>query len=141
MTDLEIAKENLTGYTICVCKDGKCLYSDKRGIAPMMGFILSGTDLNGYSAADVVVGKAAALLFIKSGVNAVFAKTLSESAKAVLEKYRIPYEYETLTERIINREGTDMCPMEKTVLNTDDPEEAFSLLREKLDILKARHYR
>lgn len=137
MTDLEIAKKNLLGHTICLCKDGNCLYSEKRGIAPMMGFIENGIALNGYSVADVVVGKAAALLFIKSGIKSVFAKTLSQSAKTILEKYNIPYEYETLTESIINRAGTDICPMEKTVLNTDNPEEAYNLLKEKLKSLQA----
>ena len=137
MTDLQIAKDNLAGHTICLCKDGECLYSDKRGIAPMMNFIESGADLSGYSVADVVVGKAAALLFIKCGIKKVFAKTLSEYGKRVLELYGVDYEYGILTERIINREGTDTCPMEKAVMNTDDPEEAYIILKNKLNELKS----
>lgn len=136
MTDLELAKNNLAGHTICLCKGGEFIFSGKRGIAPMMGFIASGTDLNGYSVADIVVGKAAALLFVKCGIKAVFAKTLSESGKSVLEKYAIPYEYGTLTGKIINRDGTDICPMEKTVSNTDDPEQAYILLKEKLQSMQ-----
>ena len=137
MTDIELAKENLDGHTLCLCKDGKLIFSEKRGIAPMMGFIADGTELNGYSVADIVVGKAAALLFVKSGIKSVFAKTLSESGKSVLEKYGIPCEYDTLTEKIINRDGTDICPMEKTVLNVDDPEQAYSLLKEKLKLMQS----
>lgn len=136
MLDIHIAKENLAGHTICLCKNGELIFSEKRGIAPMMGFIASGTDLKGYSVADIVVGKAAALLFVKCGIKSVFAKTLSESGKTVLEKYAIPYEYGTLTEKIINRDGTDICPMEKTVLNTDDPEQAYILLKEKLQSMQ-----
>lgn len=136
MTDLQTAKNNLAGHTICLCKDGNCLYSEKRGIAPMMNFIESGADLTGYSVADIVVGKAAALLFIKCGIQKVFAKTLSQKGKRVLDMYGVEYEYETLAENIINRTGTDICPMEKAVMNTDNPEEAYIVLKNKLLSLK-----
>ncbi|MDE5592741.1 MAG: DUF1893 domain-containing protein [Clostridiales bacterium] len=138
MTDLQIAKNNLSGHTICLCKGGECLYSESRGIAPMMNFIADGVDLSGYSVADVVVGKAAALLFVKCGIKNVFAKTLSQSAKSVLELYGITYEYETLTERIINRAGTDTCPMEKAVWDTSDPDEAYSTLKDKLKAMNEK---
>ena len=137
MNDLQIAKDKLAGHTICLCKDGNCLYSERRGIAPMMNFIGSGVDLKGYSVADVVVGKAAALLFVKCGISRVFAKTLSEYAQKILEFYGVDYEYGVLTERIINREGTDICPMEKAVMNTDDPEEAYVILKNKLLEMKS----
>lgn len=136
MTDLQIAKSNLEGHTISLCKEGNCLFSEKRGIAPLMGFIADGVDLEGYSVADLIVGKAAALLMVKCKIRAVFAKTLSKSGEKVLKSNNIPYEYETLTEKIINRQGTDVCPMEKTVLNTDDPEEGYSLLKEKIQSMK-----
>ncbi len=132
MTDLQIAKENLAGHTICLCKDGKCLYSEKRGIAPMMDFIGNGVDLRGFSVADLIVGKAAAMLFARSGIVGVFAKTLSKSGKAILEKYGIPFSYDVLTERIINRDGTAICPMEKAVAHAEDFEEAYELLKSKL---------
>ena len=136
MTDLQLAKSNLAGHSICLVKGGECLTSDKRGIAPMMQFVAQEYDLTGYSVADLVVGKAAAMLFVKCGIKAVFAKTLSLAGQEVLEQYGIPYEYETLTPKIINREGTDICPMEKTVANTSDPQEAYLLLREKLQAMK-----
>lgn len=135
MNDLQTAKKNLPGHTICLCRNGSCIYSDKRGIAPMTDFIADGADLAGYSAADLVVGKAAALLFVKSGIRAVFAKTLSEGGKRILELYKTDFEYETLTKSIINRAGTDICPMEKAVADTDDPEEAYKILKEKLSEL------
>lgn len=132
MTDIEIAKSNLSGHTICLCKDGNCLYSERRGIAPMMNFIASGTDMRGYSVADLVVGKAAAMLFVLSGIKRVFAETLSKSGEEILKRYEIPYEYETLTDKIINRDGTDICPMEKAVSVTEDPQEAYNLLSERI---------
>lgn len=138
MTDLQIAKNNLSGHTICLCKAENRIFSDKRGIAPMMGFIAAELDLSGYSVADIVVGKAAALLFVKCKIKSVFAKTLSESGKAVLERYGIEYEFDTLTDKIINRDGTDVCPMEKAVANTDNPEEAYVLIKRQSELLKSK---
>lgn len=137
MLDLQIAKSNLSGHTICLCKDGNCLYSESKGIAPMIEFIGGGKNLAGYSAADLVVGKAAALLFVKCGIVRVFAKVLSQSAEKILKLYGIYYEYETLAERIINRAGTDICPMEKAVADTDNPEKAYTILKNKLAELKS----
>lgn len=132
MTDLQIAKQNLAGHTICLCKDGKCLYSDERGIAPMMGFLARGVDLTGYSVADKVVGRATAFLFVKCGIQAVFAGTISESGKAVLEEYGIAVSYTVFAKKIINRAGTDICPMEKATANAHTAEEAYLILKEKM---------
>ena len=134
--DLQNAKKNLLNHTICLCKDATCLFSDKKGISPMMDFINDNIDLNGYSVADLIVGKAVAFLFVKCNIKNVYAKVLSKSGKEILDKYHIYYEYETITEKIINREGNDICPMEKVVLNIDDAEIAYIKLKEKLDNMR-----
>ena len=128
MTDIEIAKANLNGHSLCLCRSGDCICDDAHGVKPMLRLIASGAELTGYSAADIIVGKAAALLFVKCGIVAVYAKTLSKSGKQVLETHGIPYEYETLVERILNRAGTDSCPMEKAVADINDPEEGYKAL-------------
>ena len=132
MNDLKLAKDNLQGHTICLCRDGKLLFSDKKGISPMMDFIEEGVDLEGYSAADLIVGKAVAMLFVKCRIKSVFAKTLSKSGREMLFSHGIECEYEVLADSIINRDGTDICPMEKTVKDTDGIEEGYLLLKEKL---------
>lgn len=137
MSNLSTAKALLKGHTLVLVSDDRQLISDKRGISPIIDFIQSGTDLTGCSAADVVVGKAAALMFVKAGIKEVFAKTLSLSAKAVLDDNGIPHAYETLTERIINRDGTDTCPMEKALTDTSDPDEAYEILLATLERLTA----
>lgn len=136
MNDLQTAKNNLSGHTISLCKGDKYLFSNECGISPMMRFIADGVVLSGFSVADLIVGKAVAMLFVKCGISKVYAKTLSESGKEVLEKYGIPYEYETLTEKIINRSGTDICPMEKAVLYVDDVNQAYNTLKQTLNDLQ-----
>lgn len=129
MTDILTAKRELAGHTLCLCKDGRCLYSDKRGIAPLMEFMQEGVDLRGFSAADVVVGAAAAWLMVKAGIREVFARTLSQSGQRILTAHGIAHTYETLAPHIIDRTGTDICPMEKAVTNARDAEEAYAVLQ------------
>lgn len=137
MTDLELAIKALPGHSIALCKDGQILTNDKRGIAPMADWIAEKKDLAGYCAADLIVGKAAAMLFLKAGIRSVYADTLSESGKNFLEDHGIPVRFRHLTPMIENRSKTDICPMERTVLDVADAETGCRLLLEKLAALRA----
>lgn len=138
MTDLELAVSCLQGHTLALCKNGEVLTSDLRGVGPMVDFLLKGFDLTGYSAADRVVGKAAALLFVKARVQAVFAQTISEPAEAVLHAHGVKLLYENRTARILNRAGTGFCPMESVVADEEDAECAFSLILQKLKEMRSQ---
>lgn len=137
MTDLERAIAALPGHSIALCRGETLMTSDLRGIAPMMAFLTKGENLSGFAVADLVVGKAAAMLFHKAEIRAVYAKTLSESGKAYLEAHGIPVKYEVLTPVIRNRQGDGICPMEATVANLNDPKEAFAALTARLAALRA----
>lgn len=137
MTDLEIAISKLADHTLALCKNGELITSDKRGIAPMLEYIRENKDLNGYSAADKVVGKAAAMLFIKAGIKEVYAQTLSVNAQALLSKNGIKACCGELTKFIVNRDKTGMCPMEKAVENIEDIDEGFERLVKRLEEMKS----
>ncbi|MBQ9481796.1 MAG: DUF1893 domain-containing protein, partial [Clostridia bacterium] len=63
MNDISRAKKLLADSITCALVKGEEVYlSERSGIAPMMGFIGSEIDLAGFSAADKIVGKAAAML-------------------------------------------------------------------------------
>lgn len=141
MTDIEKAIMSLEGHTLALCRGNTVLTSDKRGVSPMLDFIERGYDLAGFSAADVVVGKAAAMLFTKVGIKEVYAKTISKSGLEYLTLRGIPAAYETLTDRIINREGTGICPMEEATSATDDHELGFELIKKKRDELAAKAHK
>ncbi len=132
MTDLEFAKSHLDGHSICLCHDGFIVIDDGKGISSMMHFLAEGKELTDYSVADLIVGKAAAMLFVKAGICAVYGKVMSKSAKEFLETHGVICEYETLTEQIINRAGTGICPMEQTIADIDDAENGYSALCRKL---------
>lgn len=134
MTDLSYAKDLLFSgkYTIVLCKNGASYTDTRRGIAPMLGFLEQGIDLAGFSVADRVVGKAAALLFVRAGISAVYAAVISEPALDVLNTNAIPCEWNKKVTYIINRTGDGPCPMEHAVRNIDDPKTAEAVLRDTL---------
>ena len=124
-----LAEENLT----CVLSDGnRLIKSRERGVKPLIGFIESGKSFKGFTAADKVVGKAAALLYALMGVSSLYASVISEGALTVCKSFGISVEYGTLTQNIINRRGDGFCPMEQAVADISDPQTAFKAVKEKL---------
>lgn len=133
MTDLEQAVAALQPpHTLVLCRNGALLTSDRRGVAPMVAFLREGRALEGYAAADRVVGKAAAWLFILAGVRAVYAATLSEGGRELLTRHGIPVQWETLTPTIRNRDNTGICPMEQAVAEATDPADALRRIEERM---------
>lgn len=141
MTDIEKAKELLSqgGYTFVAVKNGVCRTSEKRGVAPIIELIDTEPDfLNGASVADKVIGKAAAMLLTAYGVKTIFTPLTSDKAVNYIVLKSTELEYNEKVEYIINRDGTDMCPMEKTVLSTDNEQEAERLIRNKIKELRRK---
>ena len=93
--------------------------------------------LRGSVVVDKIVGKAAAMLAVLGGAAGVYGLTMSAAARDYLAARGIPAEWETLAERIINRTGTGLCPMETAVLDIDDPAEGLTALRETMGRLAA----
>ena len=141
MTDLEKAREIYSSgeFTCVLVKGDNIITSAENGIKPLLKFIADSEDYSGFSAADKIVGKAAAFLYAKLGVSAVYAEVLSADGKRILETNGITCEYASLTEQIINRKGDGLCPMELTVKNTEDTETAYRLLLEKVRSMCASH--
>ncbi len=132
ISDMARARSLLTGDVTCVLVHGERQWlSRQKGIAPMLGFLEAGEALAGAAAADRIVGKAAAMLFVKAGVTAVFAEVLSAAGLAFLQAHGVPVTWDTLTDHIENRAGTGICPMEETVAALDDPDCAYEALRRR----------
>ena len=129
MEDLNKAKILLPSHTCVLCKGEQVYTSNKPGISPMLDWLDDGVKLQGFSAADKIVGKAAALLFVLSGIRAVHAQVLSTPGKAVLQQHGIFCTLDTEAAYIINRTGDGPCPMEQTVEHIVDPATAFEALK------------
>ena len=87
--DLEQAKallENNEEYTCAACRAGESFASEEHGVRPLMRWLNEGTDLSGASAADRIVGKAAAFLYVLLGVRTVYAPLMSVPARETLRR-------------------------------------------------------
>lgn len=132
---LEILLEN--HYTFVATKDNFEYHSKLNGIAPIMNKMIEDElYFQDCDIADKVIGKSAAMLLIKSQVKHIHAIVLSQHAKDILDHYDVSYTYDEIVPYIINRTHTGMCPMEKSVLEIEDLNQAFVVLQETLKELK-----
>jgi len=76
---------------------------------------------------DKVVGNAAALLFVYLKVKEVYGIIGSNLAKKTLRKYKIKFYFKKTISNILNKEKTDICPMEK-ISKTKTPEGLYKYL-------------
>lgn len=126
----------MDGDYTCVLCSGSTTFTDKRrGVRPLLELLKSNKDLRGFCAADKVVGKAAAFLYVLLGVRSVYARVISTPAIDVLTRYRISITYDTQVPAIENRTKTGLCPIESSVWNTDDPTAALEIMQRTLENL------
>ena len=125
-------------YTLVLCNENEIIRSRKRGILPLVELYRTGRDFSSFSAADKVVGRAAAFMYALLGVSSIYAGCVSKPAIEVLNSEGITYEYEKCAERISNRDGTGLCPMETAVMEATSPDGAYTEILKKLDQLSVK---
>ena len=125
--DLEKAKAALKGdKCTCVLTLGSVMFKSKeRGVQPLLDWMNSGNNYMGYMVADKVVGRAAAFIDIAMGIRAVYAETMSEGAKELLEKNHVEVFADNVVPQIMNNDKSDVCPLEKAVEGIDNAAEAL----------------
>ena len=127
-TQLVISREK----DCVVVRDNKIVSAENtRGIGHIVKLHDLGILDNAF-VADVIVGKAAAMIFTLSGVKKCYGKVMSKSGYQWLTSHGVKAEYGTLTEIIQNRRGDGMCPMETAVADIYDDSEALVAIRSVL---------
>ena len=119
-------------YTCVVCCAGKVYTATERGVRPLLGWLNDGTPLALGVAADRVVGKAAAFLYVLLGVKTVYAPIMSAPARDTLRSNGIEAFADSIVPAIRNRTDTGFCPMESAVWELNDPHEAKAALERRL---------
>lgn len=139
-SDLNKAIDKLQSgaYTCVLCKDDEIITSTERGVKPLTDLLDRGIDLKGFSAADKVVGKAAAFLYVLLGVNEVYAPVMSESAVHTLLENGVKARFDRSVKNIINRSGTGFCPMEEAVKDITEPAAAIAAIKLKQKYLSEK---
>ena len=138
MSDIERAVDLLHsgGYTIVIINGEDIITDTARGVAPLLSLIDRGISLEGASAADKVVGRAAAMLFSLTGIKWLHTDVISAPAVKFLRGTDINFSYGEITEYIINRKGDGQCPMELAVTDISDAVEGLAAIRKRINELR-----
>jgi hypothetical protein len=118
--------------SVLVYRDGEIIYSSsERGVIPLLRAIdLIGLEgLRGSIVADKVIGKAAALLIIYFEASEAHAALISSQAKELFLKRGLKHSYIREAPHILNRDGSDICPFERLVMDVTEPEEAYRRIK------------
>ena len=130
---LEKAKSMLQeGFTCVLCGENATYTATARGIRPVLELLDSGDDFSAFCAADKVVGKATAFLYVLLRVRAVYAPVMSRAALAVLESHGIEASWDVLTDAVLNHRKDGLCPMESATRDISSPEAALCAIRKTL---------
>ena len=129
--NLEKAKMmlNATDNTCVLCNEEVVLTDKRRGVRPLLDLLENNTDVSEFSAADKVVGKAAAFLYCLLGIKHLYARVISKPAYAVLKDSGINIEYSQMVPAIQNRTKDGYCPMERAVWNLTSAQEALTAIK------------
>ncbi len=131
MKDIELARKTLEDekLTLCVVRKGAVIYkSSKRGIFPLYNAIVNEKlDLKNASAADKVVGKAAALLYDQAGLKEIYCNLISE--RVLNLNLSTKFHYEESCPFIMNRDKTGSCPVEARVQYISDYSENIEAIK------------
>ena len=120
------------GLTLVVRRENGDIHRfTQRGVKDLVALVSDCPEvLQGAFIADKAVGKAAATCMVVGGVKHVYADVMSEPALTLLNAHGIEAEYGQLVDHIINRSGTDWCPMERLSRDIDDPTVIIQKIKE-----------
>ena len=122
--------ENLS---LIIINDNEIIFSSKKeGMIPLLEAVemMDALKLSGSIVIDKIIGKAAALIICYFKAKVIHTKILSLKAIKILNDYSIEYSAEKTIPEIMNKPGTDICPFEKTVSDTNSTAEGYIRLKE-----------
>lgn len=138
MTDIITLLKN-NNHTL-IMTDGEEIFTyDQRGVAPLVNAYESLKDFSSFIAADKVVGRGAAFLYILLKIKKIHAVVISKSALEILMQHHIDVTYDILVPFILNRTRDGYCPMETATMKCIEPLDAYKKIKEKQkELMKAK---
>ena len=118
------------GASAVVARDGVIVAEERgRGVEPLLR-LLDGRRLGpGSLVFDRAIGRAAAAICLVGQVREVRALVMGEDAAELLRRYDVACSAERMVDRVLNRDRTADCPLERKVADCDDPAEMVKRLR------------
>lgn len=134
MNDLEKAKQIFSenNYTLVLCKGEETFTSSEPGIKTLVKLAKGNTDYSDFSACDKIVGRAAAFLYVLLGVKEVHASVMAKLAIQILDRAEIKYSADEFADTILNKDKSDICPVEASVIRSGSPVKALEDIKKLL---------
>ena len=128
---LEALKLINQGKSSCVIIRGCSIIhtADGRGVSPLLKAYANEPEilLNAF-VVDKIIGKAAAMILVLGRVSRVYGLIMSAAGREYLERHGITAEFGRCVDVIKNRELNGTCPIEKSVIDIDDPREGLTAM-------------
>ncbi len=118
------------GLSLFIERDGEVVFESREPmLKPLFRLAARQPELlNGAVLVDKIVGRAAAMLAVLGGVAQVVTPMAGEAAAEVLHQAGIALYARRIVPAIHNRDGSDLCPMEKLADTCASPQELFDRL-------------
>jgi len=126
--------------TCVILKGDEIIYTSSFiGVKPLLVFMKESRDYepSELTLVDKVIGKAALLLAAKIGITEIYTPVTSLAALAAAKAHHIRLYAIEAVPFIENRDKTGMCPIEMSVIDTNDFDEAFHRINETIKVLMA----
>ena len=122
------------GFSVSAYLNGERIFASlKAGLLPLAEFVVKQSkESKNYKdliIGDKIIGKAGALLILNLEPSFVYGGTISIKAKDLITNRGINLKYSELVPKILNKDKTDSCPMEKLVTDVESPEEALNIFK------------
>ncbi len=111
--------------TLIIVEDDKVVLEDQQfGVISLVQAF--GDKYDNIVVYDKLIGKAAAMLLLQYNPKYVYAKIITKEALKLLEG--ITVEYDRVVENILNRDKSDLCPIEKIASTCENLETLYQKL-------------
>lgn len=129
---------NISDVSLVVIKNKEILHKRTgKGIAPFIDLIESTSgDFSDCVIGDRLLGRASAFLCRYVNARGVYADTGTKKALAVLMVGGIMGQVDNFVSQISNQSKDGLCPFERVVSTVESPDEAFELIKKKLEGLR-----
>jgi len=109
-----------------------------QGIAPLISIYENKPEvLKGAFVVDKIIGKAAAMMIVLGSAKRAYGEIMSAAGHDYLVAHGCRADYGERIDVVTNRSGDGICPLENSVLDTDDPEAGYRLLKETISRLRS----
>ena len=125
--------KSLDKHTLAIYKNGSIKYYNQRNLKPVFLALEDfNNDFKDCYIVDRRISKASAILFAYGNAKNIITPIMTKSAQEFFNQNGINYTTNEIADSVLDKNSKIKCPLEKSVLNTDNPAEGYQILKQKV---------